>query len=53
MSRPAPDHYSEPMAGDHVQRMKAATEAVDGSHAAFIAHSDVAAALILTAVAAA
>jgi hypothetical protein len=35
------------------QRMGAATEAVDGSHAAFIAHPDVAAALILKAVAAA
>ncbi|HEY3089272.1 MAG TPA: alpha/beta hydrolase [Jatrophihabitantaceae bacterium] len=35
------------------RRANAATEAVDGSHAAFIAHPDVAAALILKAVAAA
>jgi pimeloyl-ACP methyl ester carboxylesterase len=35
------------------QRMGAATDAVDGSHAAFIAHPDVAATLILKAVAAA
>ena len=35
------------------QRMNAVTEAVDGSHAAFIARPDVAAALIQKAVAAA
>ena len=35
------------------ERMNATTESVDGSHAAFIAHPDVAAALVLKAVAAA
>jgi pimeloyl-ACP methyl ester carboxylesterase len=35
------------------ERMRASTESVDGSHAAFIAHPDIAAALILKAVASA
>ena len=35
------------------KRMDAVTESVDGSHAAFIAHPDIAAGLILQAVAAA
>jgi pimeloyl-ACP methyl ester carboxylesterase len=35
------------------ERMNATTESVDGSHAAFIAHPEVAAALVLKAVAAA
>jgi hypothetical protein len=35
------------------QRMRSSTASVDGSHAAFIAHPDIAAALILSAVASA